>query len=99
MLDLGIDLDVWPWIWLGTAVVFALVELIFVGGSFIILPFAVSAFVAAILGFYDVADRDPVGGVRRRWRGAVRRHVPVGAARHAHDPNPRRASAPIGWSG
>lgn len=55
MLDLGIDLDVWPWIWLGTAVVFALVELIFVGGSFIILPWAVSAFVAAILAFYDVS--------------------------------------------
>ena len=55
VLDLGIDLDVWPWIWLGTAVVFALVELIIVGGSFIILPWAVSAFVAAILAFYDVA--------------------------------------------
>jgi membrane protein implicated in regulation of membrane protease activity len=54
MLDLGIDLDVWPWIWLGAAVFFALVELIFVGGSFIILPWAVSAFVAAILAFYDV---------------------------------------------
>jgi membrane protein implicated in regulation of membrane protease activity len=54
VLDLGIDLDVWPWVWLGAAVVFALVELIFVGGSFIILPFAVSAFLAAILAFYDV---------------------------------------------
>ena len=54
MLDLGIDLDVWPWVWLGTAVVFALVELILVGGSFIILPWAASAFVAAILAFYDV---------------------------------------------
>ncbi len=55
VLDLGIDLDVWPWIWLGTAVVFALVELIVVGGSFIILPWAVSAFVSAILAFYDVS--------------------------------------------
>jgi membrane protein implicated in regulation of membrane protease activity len=53
-LDLGIDLQIWPWIWLGTAVVFALVELIVVGGSFIILPFAASAFIAAILAFYDV---------------------------------------------
>jgi membrane protein implicated in regulation of membrane protease activity len=53
-LDLGIDLNVWPWIWLGTAVLFALVELILVGGSFIILPWAVSAFVAAVLAFYDV---------------------------------------------
>ena len=55
MLDLGIDLDVWPWIWLTVAVVFALIELIFVGGSFILLPFAVSAFAATILAFYDVA--------------------------------------------
>ncbi|MGH9135096.1 MAG: NfeD family protein [Ilumatobacteraceae bacterium] len=55
MLDLGIDLDVWPWIWLTIAVAFALIELVFVGGSFVLLPFAVSAFIAAILGFYDVA--------------------------------------------
>ncbi|MEZ5296680.1 MAG: NfeD family protein [Ilumatobacteraceae bacterium] len=53
-LDLGIDLDVWPWIWLGTAVLFALIELVVVGGSFIILPWAMSAFIAAILAFYDV---------------------------------------------
>ncbi len=55
VLDLGIDLDVWPWIWLVTAIVFALVELIVVGGSFIILPWAASAFIAAILAFYDVS--------------------------------------------
>jgi membrane protein implicated in regulation of membrane protease activity len=55
VLELGIDLDVWPWIWLGTAVVFALVELVVVGGSFIVLPWAGSAFVAAILAFYDVS--------------------------------------------
>jgi membrane protein implicated in regulation of membrane protease activity len=54
MLDLGLDPDVWPWIWLGAAVIFALVELAFVGGSFIILPWAVSAFIASILAFYDV---------------------------------------------
>ncbi len=54
VLDLGIDLDVWPWVWLGTAVVFALVELTLVAGTFIILPWAVSAFIAAILAFYDV---------------------------------------------
>jgi membrane protein implicated in regulation of membrane protease activity len=35
-------------------VLFALVELTLVGGSFIILPWAVSAFIAAILAFYDV---------------------------------------------
>lgn len=51
--DLGIDLDVWPWIWLGIAVLFALVELTLVAGSFIVLPWAVSAFVASILAFYD----------------------------------------------
>lgn len=55
MLDLGIDVDVWPWIWLVLAVVFALVELTLIGGSFVLLPFAASAFVAAILAFYDVA--------------------------------------------
>jgi membrane protein implicated in regulation of membrane protease activity len=53
-LDLGIDLDVWPWIWLVVAVVFALLELTFLGGSFILLPFAGSAFVASLLAFYDV---------------------------------------------
>jgi membrane protein implicated in regulation of membrane protease activity len=55
VLDLGIDLNVWPWIWLFIAVVFALVELTIVGGSFIILPWAASAFIAAVLAFYDVA--------------------------------------------
>jgi membrane protein implicated in regulation of membrane protease activity len=55
MLDLGVDADVWPWIWLVVAVVFALVELTFLGGTFILLPFAASAFVAALLAFYDVA--------------------------------------------
>jgi membrane protein implicated in regulation of membrane protease activity len=55
VLDLGIDLDVWPWVWLSLAVVFALVELTFLGGTFVLLPFAISAFVAAILAFYDVA--------------------------------------------
>jgi membrane protein implicated in regulation of membrane protease activity len=55
VLDLGIDLDAWPWIWLTVAVVFALIELTLIGGSFVLLPFAVSAFAAAILAFYDVA--------------------------------------------
>ena len=53
MLDLGIDLDVWPWMWLGIGVLFALIELILLPGSFVILPFAVSAFAASIIGFYD----------------------------------------------
>lgn len=55
MLDLGIDLQVWPWIWLGIAVIFALIELTFLGGSFVLLPFAASAFVAALLALYDVS--------------------------------------------
>lgn len=55
VLDLGIDLDVWPWIWLSVAIVFAIVELTLIGGFFIILPWAASAFVAAILAFYDVS--------------------------------------------
>ena len=54
VLDLGIDLDVWPWIWLGIAISFALIELTLVAGTFIILPWAVSAFLSAILAFYDV---------------------------------------------
>ena len=55
VLDLGIDIDVWPWIWLGVAVLFAIIEVTLLAGSFVLLPFAVSAFVAALLGFYDVA--------------------------------------------
>ncbi|MFT6292419.1 MAG: hypothetical protein ACJAR2_003036 [Ilumatobacter sp.] len=53
VLDLGIDLDVWPWIWLCVAVVFALVELTAFAGSFVLLPFAVSAMGASLAGFYD----------------------------------------------
>ncbi len=55
MLDLGIDLNFWPWVWLGVAIFFALIELTVLAGSFVLLPFAVSAFGAALLGFYDVA--------------------------------------------
>lgn len=54
VLDLGLDLNVWPWIWLSIAIVFALVELVVIGGSFVVLPWAASAFVAAVLAFYDV---------------------------------------------
>lgn len=53
MLDLGVDLNAWPWVWLGIAVVFAIIEVTILGGSFILLPFAASAFAASILGFYD----------------------------------------------
>jgi len=55
VLDLGIDLNFWPWVWLGIAVFFAVIELTVLAGSFVLLPFAVSAFAAALLGFYDVA--------------------------------------------
>lgn len=55
MLDLGVDLNAWPWIWLFIAVAFTFLEITVLGGSFVLLPFAVSAFAAAILGFYDVA--------------------------------------------
>ncbi len=54
VLDLGIDLNVWPWVWLVVAVLFALIELTVLGGSFVLLPFAGSAFVASILAFYDI---------------------------------------------
>lgn len=53
MLDLGLDLTVWPWVWLAIAVVFAVIELTAVPGSFVLLPFSVSAFAASLLGFYD----------------------------------------------
>ena len=55
MLDLGIDLNVWPWVWLGIAVIFAFIELTALAGSFVLLPFSVSAFAASLLGFYDVS--------------------------------------------
>jgi len=55
VLDLGIDLNVWPWIWMVIAVGFALIELTVLGGSFVLLPFAISAFASAILGFYEVS--------------------------------------------
>jgi membrane protein implicated in regulation of membrane protease activity len=55
VLDLGIDLNAWPWMWLGIGVVFAIVELTLLPGSFVVLPFALSAFAASIAGFYDVS--------------------------------------------
>lgn len=55
MLSLGVDVSLWPWLWLGVAVVFALVELTLLGGNFILLPWAVSAFIASLLAFADVA--------------------------------------------
>jgi membrane protein implicated in regulation of membrane protease activity len=89
MLDLGIDLDVWPWIWLTVAVMFALIELTLLGGSFVLLPFAASAFVASLLAFYDVAVEIQwavfvFGGAFAFWAFArwARRHLlerlPVG---------------------
>lgn len=54
VLNLGIDLNAWPWIWLSVAVIFALIELTVLGGSFVLLPFAVSSFVTSILSFYKV---------------------------------------------
>jgi membrane protein implicated in regulation of membrane protease activity len=55
MLDLGLSLDLWPWLWLAVAAVFVLLELTVLGGSLMVLPFGVSAFFAALLGFGDVA--------------------------------------------
>jgi membrane protein implicated in regulation of membrane protease activity len=54
VLDLGIDLNVWPWVWLGIAVFFAIIELTVLAGSFVLLPFSISAFAASLLGFYEV---------------------------------------------
>ena len=55
VLDLGIDLDVWPWVWLGIGVFFAIIELTVLAGSFVLLPFAVSAFAASLFGFYGAS--------------------------------------------
>jgi len=76
VLDLGIDLDVWPWVWLGIAVFFAIIELTVLAGSFVLLPFSVSAFAAALLGFYDVPIEIQwlvfVGGGALLWVGLYR---------------------------
>ncbi len=76
MLDLGIDLNLWPWVWLGVAVFFALIELTVLAGSFVLLPFAVSALGAALLGFYDVAIEIQwlmfLGGGAVLWVGLYR---------------------------
>jgi membrane protein implicated in regulation of membrane protease activity len=53
VLDLGVDLDVWPWVWLAVAAIFALIELTALSGTFVLLPFAVSGFIASLAGFYD----------------------------------------------
>ncbi|QXC61447.1 NfeD family protein [Aquihabitans sp. G128] len=45
--------DTWCWIWLVTAVVFAVGEMA-VAGSFFLAPFALGAAVAAVLGFLGV---------------------------------------------
>ena len=45
--------ETWRWIWLGTAVVLIIGEM-FTPGTFILLPFGISAAVAAALAFFDV---------------------------------------------
>jgi membrane protein implicated in regulation of membrane protease activity len=45
--------ETWRWIWLTTAVLFAVGELA-IAGSFFLAPFAIGAAVAAILAFADV---------------------------------------------
>ncbi|HSL73905.1 MAG TPA: NfeD family protein [Ilumatobacteraceae bacterium] len=76
MLDLGIDLNVWPWVWLGVGVIFALIELTVLAGSFVLLPFAVSALFAALLGFYNVPIEIQwlvfIGGGGLLWIGLYR---------------------------
>jgi membrane protein implicated in regulation of membrane protease activity len=76
VLDLGIDLNLWPWVWLGVAIFFALIELTVLAGSFVLLPFAISALAAALLGFYDVAIEIQwlvfIGGGALLWVGLYR---------------------------
>ena len=47
------DPETWRWIWLATAVTFALGELA-IAGTFFLAPFAVGALVACLLAFFDV---------------------------------------------
>ena len=47
------DPETWRWIWLATAVTFAVGELA-IAGSFFLAPFAVGAAVACLLAFFDV---------------------------------------------
>lgn len=82
-MDLGLSLDLWPWVWLVVAVVFALVELTVLGGSLVLLPFAVSALVSSVLAFYDAPVTAQwlvfgLGGgllfaVVMRWQSLLRR--------------------------
>lgn len=55
MFDLGVSLDVWPWVWLVLAVAFVLIELTVLGGSLMVLPFGVSALIASLLAFSGIS--------------------------------------------
>ena len=55
VLDLGIDVDVWPWGGSCWPCCSPSSSLTFLGGTFVLLPFAISAFVASLLAFYGVA--------------------------------------------
>lgn len=56
MLDLfGLSLNIWPWAWLLVAVTLIVVELTLLSGSFIVLPFGVSALFASLLAFASVS--------------------------------------------
>lgn len=59
-MGLGVEIDLWPWVWLAVAVAFVLAELTVLGGALIVLPFGVSAFLAALLAFGGV-------GVTVQW--------------------------------
>ncbi|MBY5160871.1 NfeD family protein [Salsipaludibacter albus] len=52
-MDLGLAAAVWPWVWLAVAILFAVVEVTILGGSMVLLPFAISAFVSSVIAFYD----------------------------------------------
>lgn len=54
MLDLGLSLDIWPWVWLVVAVAFVVIELTVLGGSLLVLPYAITAFLASLLGFSGI---------------------------------------------
>ena len=96
-LDLGIDLNVWPWIWLGHGGPVRarrarsrrrFVHRVAVGGLGVR---------RSDPGVLRRAGRDPVGGVRVRRSGAVRPALPLGATVHEGEHHgARRRRRPIG---
>ena len=92
-LDLGIDLDVWPWIWLGTAVVFALIALESLEAT-AGLDDVLATATLTIIGSVLLHGISAATGARSygRW---VRREQPTAEVVHASEPQARGRLSPI----